>query len=130
MTENLTSEPTRSPALEDAPILARADAPEPVRFAAPGAGTTRSGRRLPWVPVVILTLIGVSAVFAPVLAPYDPLDASLVNALRAPGAGHLLGTDSLGRDYLSRLLFGARISLIVVVAGMLGASLIGLSVGI
>jgi len=74
-------------------------------------------RRLRHDPVVlvalcVLVLVVLAAVFAPLLAPYDPLKNDLPSALQSPSADHLLGTDELGRDVLSRLLYGARLSLI------------------
>ena len=62
--------------------------------------------------VVILILI-LLAIFADVLAPYPFDQLNLADRLQGPSARHLLGTDQLGRDLLSRLLFGARISLVV-----------------
>ena len=62
--------------------------------------------------IVILILI-LLAIFADVLAPYPFDQLSLAERLQGPSARHLLGTDQLGRDLLSRLLFGARISLVV-----------------
>jgi peptide/nickel transport system permease protein len=66
------------------------------------------------------------AVFASVLSPYDPIRISLAERLRPPSAVHLFGTDELGRDILSRIMYGARISLrigmlVVLIAGGLGA---------
>ncbi len=72
------------------------------------------------------------AIFAPLIAPFDPLDQSLARRLLPPvwSEGgvwdHLLGTDHLGRDYLSRLLYGARISLMVGI----GAATVGLLIGV
>ena len=67
------------------------------------------------VGLAILAFFVIVAVFAPVLAPHDPLQANMPVRLKAPfiSAEHLLGTDELGRDVLSRLIFGARVSLIV-----------------
>ena len=62
---------------------------------------------------VVLTLLVVMAVFAPVLAPYDPVATNQRAALQSPDGAHLLGTDQFGRDILSRVLQGARISLYV-----------------
>lgn len=59
---------------------------------------------------IILLLIG-AALFAPLLAPYDPLQQDLYQVLEGPSWAHVLGTDELGRDVLSRLIYGARISL-------------------
>ena len=53
------------------------------------------------------------AVFAPILAPYDPNEQSLMDALKTPSSQYLLGTDNYGRDILSRIIYGARVSLIV-----------------
>jgi peptide/nickel transport system permease protein len=76
--------------------------------------------------VVLLLLL---ALFAPVLAPYPPVQQHPGQELQAPGAAFLLGTDELGRDLLSRILFGARVSFIVgVLATAIGAS-IGVSTG-
>jgi peptide/nickel transport system permease protein len=77
--------------------------------------------------VLLLTLFVGCAVFAPWLAPEDPAQLSLAGRLLPPGHGHLFGTDELGRDILSRTLYGARISLLVsvsVVALSLGTGLI------
>lgn len=60
---------------------------------------------------VIVTLFLATAVAAPYLAPYDPNDADFFRARQGPSKDHWLGTDELGRDVLSRLLYGARISL-------------------
>ncbi|NDY57706.1 ABC transporter permease subunit [Desulfovibrio sulfodismutans] len=73
------------------------------------------------------------ALFAPLLAPYDPVKLALPERLLAPGAAHFFGTDELGRDIFSRVLYGARISLsigllVISVAGGLGA-LIGATSG-
>lgn len=62
--------------------------------------------------VVIIAFL-VIAIFAPQIAPYDPLKRNLEEALQQPNAQHLLGTDAIGRDTLSRLIHGTRISLIV-----------------
>jgi peptide/nickel transport system permease protein len=89
--------------------------------------------------LAILLGVMAAAVFAPLVAPYDPVFQEIARRLRPPGwvtaegQIHLLGTDHLGRDILSRLIFGARISLIigvsaVTVAGTLG-TLIGLAAG-
>ncbi|EDP66163.1 binding-protein-dependent transport systems inner membrane component [alpha proteobacterium BAL199] len=78
---------------------------------------------------IVLVLIG-AAIFAPLLAPYDPLAQDLTRRLLPPGtAGNLLGTDELGRDILSRLLYGARITLYVVALVVFTAPIAGLIVG-
>lgn len=78
---------------------------------------------------VVLLLIIVS-ILAPVVAPYDPYKQSLREALQAPSRAHLLGTDSLGRDVLSRIIYGTRTSLAVGLASVgIGAS-IGMALGL
>jgi len=69
------------------------------------------------------------AVAAPVLAPYDPIKVNVLARLAGPSRQHLLGTDALGRDLLSRLLFGARWSLGGAIAVSVAVSIIGLTVG-
>ena len=58
-----------------------------------------------------LLLVGVVALAAPVVAPHSPIAQDLLHASSGPSAGHLLGTDDLGRDILSRLIYGSRISM-------------------
>src|SRR5262249_29253829 len=70
-------------------------------------------RRGPLLSVAILVAFVVLAVFAPVLAPYDPVNTDLPSRMQPPGGAHILGTDTLGRDYWTRLIYGARISLVV-----------------
>ena len=74
--------------------------------------------------VLLLLLFVVCALFAPWLAPQDPARIDLAGRLLSPGHGHSFGTDELGRDILSRTLYGARISLVVAV------SVVSLSMGI
>lgn len=82
------------------------------------------------VGLAILVVLVLTAVFAPFLAPHDPFVQSLSSRLLPIGAeGHLLGTDSLGRDILSRLIFGARITLYIVALVALIAPIAGLLVG-
>jgi peptide/nickel transport system permease protein len=66
---------------------------------------------------------------APVLAPYDPNRLNMAQALRPPSAEHLFGTDEVGRDLLSRVLFGGRESILAAFAVILAALAIGLLVG-
>ncbi|HYY82558.1 MAG TPA: ABC transporter permease, partial [Actinomycetes bacterium] len=80
--------------------------------------------------LVILTLLVLAAVAAPLLAPYPPIQPHYESALRGPGREFLLGTDGLGRDELSRLLFGARISLAGVTVAAAAITLLGVSIGL
>jgi len=75
--------------------------------------------------IIVLVFVLV-AVFAPQAAPHDPNKMNLENALEAPGAEFLLGTDYSGRDMLSRLIFGARISLFISITSVL----IGVAAGV
>ncbi len=94
-----------------------------------GNRLTSFSRRQPLAAVGLLLLLAfvLAAIFAPALAPCDPAQLNLDLRMAAPAHGHLFGTDELGRDILSRTLFGARISLVVaisVVALSLGVGLI------
>jgi peptide/nickel transport system permease protein len=71
----------------------------------------------------------VVAVFAPWIAPANPAAQSLATRLDAPSAGHWMGTDELGRDILSRVVFGARVSLTVAVCVVFGCGITGLIIG-
>lgn len=107
-------------------------------------GTSREKRRSPWwevwrrlrrnkaalVGMSVVVLLVVVAVLAPVLAPYDPNQTNMTQRLKGPSSAHPLGTDNFGRDMLSRIIYGSRISLYVgfvavgigaVFGGILGA---------
>jgi peptide/nickel transport system permease protein len=86
--------------------------------------------RVAWIGVALLLVIVLAAVFAPWLAPHDPLQQNIAFRLDPPSADFWLGTDSYGRDVLSRLIYGARISLLVGFLAVLIAMLIGSSLGI
>jgi peptide/nickel transport system permease protein len=70
------------------------------------------------------------AVFAPVLAPYDPIKVNVTDSLIPPGGAHWLGTDDLGRDVLSRVMWGSRVSLSVGVISVSIGLLVGTSLGL
>ncbi len=78
---------------------------------------------------IILLAVVVLAFLAPILAPYGPYSQNLSAALQPPSAAYWMGTDELGRDILSRILFGARITLMITVLVALVAGPIGLAVG-
>jgi len=87
--------------------------------------------RLALIGAVLLTGIIVCAVFAPYIAPHPPLEMDLSSLHKPPGTpGHLLGTDGLGRDVLSRLLYGSRISLSVGLVVVSIAAVIGTAMGL
>jgi peptide/nickel transport system permease protein len=79
---------------------------------------------------LILLAFLLMALLAPLLAPDDPLRQNVVAGLRPPGLEHLLGTDKLGRDILSRMLYGARISLLVGVTVVFMAGTLGMLLGL
>lgn len=82
------------------------------------------------IAVGFLLFVAVAAVFAPLLAPYQPDAIDATNVLDGPSGDHLLGTDDLGRDVLSRLLFGARTSLIAASLAVSIAVVIGVPAGL
>ncbi|WP_322155304.1 ABC transporter permease [Paratractidigestivibacter sp.] len=86
--------------------------------------------KLGMVCLVVVALLVLVAIFAPLLAPYDPDAQELTNMLKAPSAAHLFGTDEYGRDLLSRVIYGCRISLSVGVASQAIALLIGFFAGV
>jgi peptide/nickel transport system permease protein len=91
---------------------------------------------LPLIPIVILATIALTAIFANVLAPHNPEVGSLTARFRPPfwqtggSMEHILGTDQLGRDVLSRLIFGARVSMVVGFTAVIFAGVIGTALGI
>lgn len=82
------------------------------------------------ISVVIAFVFIAGAVFAPVIGRYDPNAIELNNALKASGNGHIFGTDAYGRDVFTRLLYGARISLLASVFSCLAAAIIGMFLGL
>jgi peptide/nickel transport system permease protein len=108
---------------------------EPMTTSLSGRGFRRFirvlfGRGLVIFGVVVIVLVIIMAIFAPLLAPYDPYDQNLSESLAKPSAHHLLGTDSLGRDTLSRLIYGSRNSLMVGIVALGIAAIIGITLGL
>lgn len=81
------------------------------------------------VGLVIVLLVTLAAVFAPFVAPYDPINFNPVDRLQGPSLAHLLGTDLYGRDTFSRVVYGGRISLAVAAVSITLALLIGGTLG-
>ncbi|MGC4787969.1 ABC transporter permease [Micromonospora sp. DT178] len=102
-------------------------APEPV--AAPGILKSIVRRPTTIVAGAFLLVLTLIAIFAPALAPYDPDVQDLLQRLRPPSAEHWLGTDDYGRDVLSRLIFGARVSLWAALQAAAVALVLGLPLG-
>lgn len=82
-----------------------------------------------WFGLAIMALVVAAALFAPILAPQDPLAQNILDRLKPPSAAHLFGTDYFGRDTLARLLYGARFSLVIGVASTVIAMVIGAAIG-
>jgi peptide/nickel transport system permease protein len=80
--------------------------------------------------LALISLLAFLALLAPVIAPYGQADQNLSQMLLSPSLGHLFGTDELGRDIFSRILFGARISLVCSVVTVLASTTIGTIVGL
>lgn len=91
---------------------------------------TLRSNTLAMLGLFVLAFLILCAIFAPLLATHDPFAQELGKRLLAPGEdGHIFGTDSLGRDIYSRLLYGARISIYIVLLVVMVAPLVGLIVG-
>lgn len=87
------------------------------------------GRKLVIIGFVLVLLTVIVAIFAPLLAPYDPYQNKLTDHLQPPSAAHWLGTDSLGRDTLSRIIYGSRTSLEVGLVAIIIAAGLGITLG-
>lgn len=88
-----------------------------------------------WLGATIVLIVVLAAVTAPLVAPYSPYDQNLAIRTIPPSflggdPAHLLGTDLMGRDYLSRLIYGARIALVIAVGAVALSSLIGITLGL
>jgi peptide/nickel transport system permease protein len=88
------------------------------------------GRKLAVVGLILIGIIFFLAIFGPLLAPYDPDTMSPDEQLQQPSWQHLLGTDSMGRDTLSRVIYGSRTSLIVGITSVLLSALVGETMGL
>ena len=104
-------------------------APTPLAYFAAQTYQAFNTNKTSWVGLLIFLVVVALAIAAPVLAPYDPNDQNILEKLRPPSAEHWLGTDSFGRDTLSRILYGARISLVIGIASTLLAMLVGSAIG-
>lgn len=85
--------------------------------------------RLAMIGLIFVLLIVLSSIFAPLLTNYDPNELNLPDKTMAPCKEHIFGTDKLGRDVFSRVLYGGRVSILVGVVGALSGSLIGMVLG-
>ncbi|MEM5775547.1 MAG: ABC transporter permease, partial [Anaerolineaceae bacterium] len=89
-----------------------------------------SHNRIAIFGLVVLLLVILTAVFADVVSPYDPIKRDVRNRLQAPNAEHVLGTDALGRDLLTRIIYGARLSLWIGFAAVLLSLVVGVPLGL
>jgi len=112
------------------------EAVEPRRISRIGAKAIIRGifkYKLSRAGIIIIFLLFFMAVFAPILAPFDPNAQDLYNVLTGPSAAHWLGTDNVGRDLLSRIIYGSRVSMTVgffsVFISVLAGSFLGLLAG-
>lgn len=85
--------------------------------------------KLTFFGAIVVGLLALVAIFAPFIAPYDPASVNIQSALLAPSSQHILGTDYLGRDIFSRMVYGARISLSIGFVAVGIAILIGIAIG-
>jgi peptide/nickel transport system permease protein len=101
-----------------------------------GAAAWRIAKKMPLLPTAIIAVFIVFAIFAPLLAPYEPTKIALPQKLTPPfiaggsNPAYLLGTDNLGRDILSRLIWGTRVSLGVSAAVVIASSAVGMLIGL
>ena len=89
-----------------------------------------AGRPAGLFGLVVVGGLVVLAIFAPLIAPYDPAEQHIEDRLQGPSWDYLLGTDQLGRDILSRLIYGVRVALSVALPGVAAALVIGLLIGL
>lgn len=82
------------------------------------------------ISVVVLAVVTLSAIFAPWVAPYDPDEIDFLAIYAGPSAQHLLGTDGLGRDILSRMIFGARTALLGPLVVVISSTILGILLGL
>jgi peptide/nickel transport system permease protein len=85
--------------------------------------------RLFYIGVAVATIIVITAIFAPLIATHDPIAQDLSARFLTPSAEHWFGTDGLGRDVFSRVVYGARISLVVGITVVAVSAVIGISIG-
>jgi peptide/nickel transport system permease protein len=86
-----------------------------------------------WVVIlgsVIILVLVITAIFAPLIAPYDPYKVILKDSLQQPSSEHLLGTDEMGRDVLSRIIYGSQIALLVGVIVVTVSGAVGMLLGL
>lgn len=122
-----------SPATAAVSDLTQAVSAREARPQAPfGRRFWRSMRAYPQLGIgmVVLVTLTVAAVFAPLIAPYDPNAIDARALMETPSRTHLFGTDTLGRDQFSRIIYGGRLSLTVAISAVLIGTAIGVTLGL
>jgi peptide/nickel transport system permease protein len=103
------------------------------RSGSPGALADIWGRykrnKLAVIGLVVVAVILLMAIFQPFITPYDPFEQNLYNTTSPPSGDHILGTDVLGRDMFSALVYGARLAMVVGIGTMLMSAIVGVSFG-
>jgi peptide/nickel transport system permease protein len=137
----MTSEPTDMATSAQSVIVqsAHTEGEEPIEPDAKGEQRSRGQfadmwrrfrrNKLAMVGLFVVGILVVLALIQPFISPYDPYDQNLMNTLAPPGGDHIMGTDSLGRDLYSGLLYGLGLALMVGVCTMLGSMLVGVTLG-
>ena len=100
-------------------------------LAATGSGLLKAfnANKTSWVGLGVFLIVAALAILAPWIAPYNPLDQNILFRLKPPSAEHWFGTDYYGRDTLSRILWGARISLAIGLLAIGSAMVLGTLIG-
>lgn len=92
--------------------------------------TMFKNNKMTLISLIVLLLIALTALFAPLAAPYDPNEIDMYNRLQSPSREHWLGTDEFGRDTLSRIIYGSRVSLVIGIVPTAFSMLIGTVLGL
>ncbi len=96
-------------------------------------GLSIKKKKLTWISILSVSVLGLiilSAIFAPLITPFEPNTVNMKERYQSPSCIHLLGTDGLGRDLFTRVVFGARVSLFVGFGAVILAGFIGVTLGI
>ncbi len=116
--------PASSPAIPPTPYVA------PHRKLSAQLSQLIKGYTLALAGALLVIVIAFAAVLAPVVSPYDPIEMNLDEPIQPPSTLHLFGTDSFGRDVLTRIIYGSRVTLLVGTVSVTVALLLGLPIGV
>jgi peptide/nickel transport system permease protein len=86
--------------------------------------------KLSVIGLIFVSIIILTAIFAPILTPYEPYNIDMANRLKPPSSSNILGTDALGRDVLTRLIYGSRIAMFIGLLIVLFEGFIGITLGV